>query len=70
MMSDTRVYMGWENDEDRHHRTLHIFKSHLKFLHWLAATDGLKDWNAGAHYPTRDSEVISHDANFVITHGE
>jgi hypothetical protein len=63
------VYFGWENQTGPRDRQLFEFRSHLKFLHWLAATDGLQPWNAGARYPARNSEVQNCNANMIITYG-
>jgi len=63
------IYFGWENVEDHHNRQLYSFKSHMQFLQWLAVTDGLRPWNAGARYPARPSEVEATNANAVIAYG-
>ena len=63
------IYFGWENVEDHRNRQLYSFKSHMQFLQWLAATDGLRPWNAGARYPARPNEVKAANANTIIHQG-
>ncbi len=68
-MAQRMIHLGWENAEDRGHRMLHIFSSHLEFLTWLSKTNGLREWNAGARYIAHDSEVENHSASLTIYHG-
>lgn len=63
------IYFGWENQEDNHSRQLYSFKSHLQFLQWLAKTNGLMPWSAGARYPARNTEVERYNANMIISYG-
>jgi hypothetical protein len=63
------IYFGWENQEDNHNRQLYSFKSHMQYLQWLAKTEGLREWNAGARYAARPSEVEAYNANMIISYG-
>ena len=64
------MYYGWENQTGHKDRQLYEFRSHLKFLHWLAATNGLRPWNAGARYPASNREVENYNANMIIHTGD
>jgi len=62
------LYLCWENFEDRKHRMLHIFGSHNDAIKFVRETDGLREWNPGAHYHARNHEVENHDSNLTIQH--
>lgn len=58
----------FENEEDQHHRLLHVFYNHMAALQFTAKTDGLREWNAGARYFARPEEIEKHPAKLTIYH--
>ena len=64
------IYFGWENQEDHRNRQLFAFRSHMAFIQWLARTDGLRFWNAGARDPAQNSEVEKVNPGHIIWTGE
>ena len=67
-MEQTVIYAAWENGESKRDRVLHLFSNHAEFCHFWSATDGLREWNPGARYPTRAHEIEVHNGNITIVH--
>lgn len=62
------IHFVWENQDSSKNRVLHIFGDLQDALSFIKETDGLREWNPWARYFARDSEVVNHDSNLVISH--
>ena len=61
-----KVFLAWEIGFDNKDRLLFVFDDRIRYRRFLAATDGLRDWNVGARYPVRRSELEDHPAHRTI----